>query len=522
MYPHQQSGCEEEWLQLAICMAVVRSFLDGQIFKGAIMSDVKVAEDFVKAYSRHYQELLNSVVAACNTTNSRLPGVIDSIYTRADSAPDGMETKEPAKIASKVRQKGLPVGNPAFLELTDIVGATVVYQYPEQLKPVLASVRELLASQNIAVSDPETHKNKNGYFATHIICSGFFGGQTLNCEVQLKTMLHNAWSTKMHDLTYKPTGNLDPRLAALMGAVAETIESLEQQSQLIHDMIKASWNVEASTRRAARRQLFEVRLKYKERTWLEGVEEAVAKLHERIELMENVLEIAPLNTPAIRDVVKDVDNCCRSKEHVRKGWILAARLASFRATPDLTLFFMTQADRWLASAAELLQMAPDANAKDDISNEISHVPTAFYVIGDIDRAIDYCDRIATSSGFVSLAERRKTILKFNRAHFSVEREYHTPTLDAVGRRALRSELETVLESPDVKALDDRASTLDTEGLLKIAFGDTLTEVRTGIEECVAARTLSDPEDQVVTDAYADLNLRLGWRRYFELEIRGNR
>src|SRR5262249_42078249 len=134
----------------------------------------------------------------------------------------------------------------------------------------------------MSVSKPEVHENRAGYWATHIVCSSRFGAERLNCEIQVKTILHDAWSAKMHDLTYKPIGVLDPKLNQLMASVATTIESLEKQSVLIRDMIKANWNVEEKTRRAARHEVFTTLLAYGEEFWRDAGTE-LNELREEIE-----------------------------------------------------------------------------------------------------------------------------------------------------------------------------------------------------------------------------------------------
>ena len=147
------------------------------------------------------------------------------------------------------------------------MGLTVVVKYPDKIPVVIDAIRNGLKSKKIKVGRDEVHVDKDGYFATHVVCSGLFTGENLNCEIQLKSLLHDAWSAKMHDLTYKPTGVLDPKLNALMASVARTIESLEEQSILIRDMIKANWNVEEKTRRAARHELFASMLAYGADPW---------------------------------------------------------------------------------------------------------------------------------------------------------------------------------------------------------------------------------------------------------------
>ena len=191
---------------------------------------------------------------------------------------------------------------------------------------------------------------------------------------------------------------------------------------------------------------------------------------------------------------------------------MAGRIASLRPVPDLIRFFTRQAHEWIARAPEFLK-----NGQIE-EREIRSVPLMYYVIGDLDRAIEYAEYLAADSNFSALSEETKQKLAFNRATFMIEREYHLPTRHASIRGKLKAEIENLLATSELHLKPTReASILDTRGLLKITFAETQDEVRAGIEDCVKARTLSPPEEQALTDVYADLNLRLGWRRYFELE-----
>lgn len=475
------------------------------------MSEVRDAERFLKEYGDTYLELLKQVKGVCqNIRKQSGTGVVGDIYTRKDSMGGDNEFKEAAKIAAKARQRSEFVNFQAFLDLTDIIGLTVVVQYPDQVDEVIAQLQQQLALKHIGVSEPERHVNKNGYFATHLICTSQDVDQ-LHCEIQLKTMLHDAWSAKMHDLTYKPMGMLDSRLAALMASIAGTIESLEHQSRLIRDMIQAGWNVEESTRRIARENIFQALPKIQALA-PNGEIAALVELQDRIERSAKVLETETIKHPDVIQLTNDVKSVCQA--NLRAGWMLAGRVASLRPTPEFTRFFMGYADAWLQTAPTLM-LKSGFNER-----EISAVPLMYYVIGDLDRAIDSSAEILGAAAFANLSDRRKGRINFNRATFMIEREYHLPTTDQRARERLKRDIEGILAVPSVVAIKGETASemLDTEGMRKITFAATKEEARLGIEDCVGARALG-PVDASVSDAYADLHMRLGWRRYFELEIR---
>jgi hypothetical protein len=146
------------------------------------------------------------------------------------------------------------------------------------------------------------------------------------------------------------------------------------------------------------------------------------------------------------------------------------------------------------------------------------LPSMLYVIGDLDRAIDYAFDILNGRLASQLSNERRARIRFNRAAFLVEREYHSPTRHRETRESSKREIESVLGATAALALADMESAiLDTKGLSKITFAMTKDDVRLGIEECTAARSNSPPDEKGISEAYVELNLRLGWRRYFELE-----
>lgn len=175
--------------------------------------------------------------------------------------------------------------------------------------------------------------------------------------------------------------------------------------------------------------------------------------------------------------------------------MLAGRIASLRPSPDLVRFFEGHAISWL-------EIAPALLAKGEIGDrEISGVPMMFYVIGDLDRAIDWASELLTEPTASLFNDERKNRIDFNRVAFMTEREYHFPTANQAVRQRLKSEIKAVLDRPAVRAIQGlQSSLLDTEGLMKITFAEDTDQVREGIEKCVAARALALPEERYKTQA----------------------
>jgi ppGpp synthetase/RelA/SpoT-type nucleotidyltranferase len=470
------------------------------------MSDRYHVDDFKNGYGGDYKKLLDEVIAECLSLKSgKFRKQISDVYQRPG---DGFKTSK--KIAAKLRQRGKPVSVKACLELNDIVGLTVVIQYTDQVDAVLKALKlALKKNRGISMSKPERHDNKAGYYATHVICERMAGSDKLKCEIQVKTVLHDAWASKMHDLTYKPAGVLDPRLSQLMASIAVTLENLEHQSVTIRDLIEASWDVEADARQAARVQFFDNMLEYRKQLWRDSLDSEMSALYVALEEKTDYFAKAKDGDSKLQKLMTAIEKCCADPARIRQAWIISGRIAMIRNTPEVIRSFSKNADQWLLQASTALS---EINAK-----EISAVPLMFYVLGDIDLAVEYSGSIKSSSWFSELPEAVRLQIEFNEATFLTEREYHSPTKEK-HRRALRGQIEDVLKRQwAVATPDERSSIADTMGLVKITFGETKDEVKAGIEECISASQAAADEEKSVSAAYVDLNMRLGWRRYFELE-----
>lgn len=478
------------------------------------MNSTQAAEEFLSQYGHDYIDLLETIRALCQGMKKATHrSDIDDVYSRGSDPANEGEFKSAAKIASKVFLRAGETHAQAFLQLSDIVGLTVVVRYPDQVEGVVSGIHDALKTRHIQLLEVQTHEAKNGYYATHLICQGRRAGELLKCEIQVKTMLHNAWSAKMHDLTYKPSGALDPRMEQLMTSIADTIESLEIQSGLIRDLITANWDVEQETRRAARNAVFESMLDYSDKVWGSKTPQAFRDLGLEV-ANATWVDTVSKDDPRLVKLMDRIDAYCSDPSALRFGWMLAGRLASQRVNTDLARFFAKHAQVWLTRAPALLR----ANEIEAV--EVRAVPLVFYVIGDLDAAIAQSDRIADDPNF-PLSKADRHIIDLNRANFLIEREYHQPTRHDASRRQLREDILAIIDDPALNEGADpnmRSCIMDTKGLFEITFGETSKDARRGLELCIRSTALAE-DDKVVTDAYLDLNMRLGWRRYFDLELR---
>lgn len=69
------------------------------------------------------------------------------------------------------------------------------------------------------------------------------------CEIQIKTLLHDAWGAKTHDLTYKPSGKIGAELLTSFELLGNNLANLDQQSDALRQSILRNSAVRDAKRR---------------------------------------------------------------------------------------------------------------------------------------------------------------------------------------------------------------------------------------------------------------------------------
>ena len=201
--------------------------------------------------SQMLRDFLADVRTPCEAIEEALgPAVVRAVYSRGDKQENGEILKSFPKIAIALAKQRRSRPDASILTVEDIIGLTIVVYYPDEAALVLERLR---AHAGLHVVNPSTDAPKitNGYYAHHVVMrSNDPRHYNAHCEVQIKTMMHDAWAAKMHDLVYKPQGHTDKRLSTMMNVFGEALQSIETQSELLRNLIHERWNAEVKRRRA--------------------------------------------------------------------------------------------------------------------------------------------------------------------------------------------------------------------------------------------------------------------------------
>ena len=469
------------------------------------MSDLEKVRSFLREKRPGYEALIDEIRHVADDIKKEVgSGIILRVYSRSEKQA-GEELKEATKIADAIEG---PVTSSKLRDLDDVIGLTIVVQYPDQIGPVAKRMTDALKGRQIRENGGRDHTG--AYYARHdVYRSARTKHQGLRCEVQCKSLLHDAWAAKMHDLTYKPQGAMDGRLKGLVEAISMTLEGLEQQSQIVRDMIVARQNVE--------RRPFQVSLSLLHDELVKGLRSGLTgrRALKGLDALWADVDAARVAGGGLVDsqfeeLAARIIDAAAEAARLRVCWLLAVRLVAVQVLPERLALLTNLADTMMEEMATLLA------DKLFTQRELWAFPVGFYVVQDFGRAIEYADDLLGRADELCLTARSRWALTFNKATWLLERESLRRSKEAVARKVEAQVGALLAELQSDPSFSKNGELVDTEGLLLIVFGKTKEEVRTGIEICAQAASLAGSQDRDVATAYADWRTLVGWRRYFEI------
>lgn len=471
------------------------------------MIDHKILKEvlnFLAYHERAYSDLVDIIREAAEEVQERRGrDVVHDIYSRA-KRPGDRETKDPIKIAIKLRRKRIENPDCRIESINDIVGLTVSVTYNDYIASVVADLREALENRGISIGSP-VDKPGPGYYATHIDCTAQVGAlHGFMCEVQVKTMLHSAWGAKTHDLTYKPKGHHDHGLNQISSTIGDLIETIERQSGELHRLIRQQWEIERKTRDEATHRFFL------------GVTKHHPPAPENQATFDSFFQRLNTDADRIRTLTgKDPElkalqfQIGQIVKHERQAWQLAVALCRYTERGDQKRMAIRFVEIYRDGARLDLRNAATTAAKDAAEAALFVAITALYVLGAYEQTIiDSYDTLE-----LTISDKCKSDIAFNLATYLIERECHLPSHEK-DADAARNEIERLLSmKPDDLSQEIRET---TDALRDIAFSNDPEVVQRAITTCGATLATAPEEEKEVAEAYSKYYIALGWRRLFRI------
>ena len=421
------------------------------------------------------------------------------LYSRKDNRDESDEFKSIEKIAAKLARWRQKYGQDRQVkDVHDIIGVSVVVFYDSDISKVFLLMKEKCEEYNLSIlkylSGELTHRYKDyGYHAQHLVLTSLRPSlMGLKCEVQIKTLLHDAWHNKTHDLTYKPPGDLGEEHIKIMESFGESIQGIEIQSEMIRTLVTQDWKEEDDLRHSARVAMID---------WLEDKDFGEQEITENY---KQILAIIQSDRERIKtcsivdDLVRSIINQIRGLRGLEGGldaaWPLMVYVSSIRPDNHLNHMAKEYLRDWLKK-------------EENEARTTLYKSFTYYMIGERAEAIREIDEFLRGS---HLDDREHRLLKFNLLYYLIEEASYS----AHRATELRKRCDVLIESLQLQASTDLLDLAikDTLGYYGIIFGSTREEIERGIRLCQAAYSAkAGAQDQ--GERFMVLHERIGWRRY---------
>jgi ppGpp synthetase/RelA/SpoT-type nucleotidyltranferase len=364
----------------------------GNVAVPATPADVRA---FVDRNRSKFQDTLRAVRQLLEDLRHADPALrsIYKIYGRGE-ATGGDELKSARKIRLKFNEYNIGCGltQASLFDTPDVIGLTVVVPYPSGISLVAAALDAAVDAGDLEAldfgrGDADTGiatrhgraLGSKGYLACHYnVRMPGAGDHRPVCEVQIKTLLHDAWGAKTHDLTYKPSGRIGEELLVSFDLLGANLANLDRQSDALRVSIVRAAEVRERKRRVVQIALLSgiaagavaTVLDVKTRTELEG-------------LLTGIVEMdAETDEKAGRPTVNRLLRIFNDGAGVAGSGVAASTLLSFMAA-------VTRRSVYYEQALETLD-ARETAAADQVARLAVRLDAmlAPFAAGDVAEAID--------------------------------------------------------------------------------------------------------------------------------------
>lgn len=450
------------------------------------ISDRIAYEDLLQRRREQYLYVLNTIKDLLNNYRTYQVEGRQAIYriaSRSDFQDSGQEFKTTKSVEEKIEQKKKDNEEYSLKDLEDIIGLRIVCFYPSDIETVAQHIRQLNGQELLIISD-EPKEYATGYRGHHFVVTLTDSAlRDIKCEIQILTMLIEAWACKTHPLTYK---GMDRKLEHRKHAklLADALRVADEHSEFFKELATKERELDERRKDAARIRFASdiiPRVKVKES------DEARQRADSIVEyIMQNEAALHYGNPHEVIDQIQK----CRDDYGITPGVCRAAALlASLRENNDLDWFAM-----------DFAQALVDNSPKDN--PWYRHIKELIcFCCGKLEEAIAEAKIQLTEAE----AKDDTELVLLSRNNISY---YIAEAGDLSQEHYARECIEKVISK------DRRPEFLDTYGYVLIVFGQTEEEVGKGLSICCDACT-KDPSLEVAKQ-FLKIHKMKAYERMLEL------
>ena len=462
---------------------------------------------FIAEYQSRYLQLLSIVkryLEGLFTADSTGRENVYRIYSRKDSSGQISELKSIQSLVEKLERLNNKGPNRRAIHVNDIVACRFIVYYRYQIQLVVQKIRSTACSCELQIEDDE-YRDEDGYHAHHLVLSSKHQDlQHLRCEVQVKTVLHDAWAAKTHGFTYKPRSQLSPFDVRMMQSFGDGVEALEAQSELLR--LRWAQEREASKLRqksliayAASKAMFG---KLDQREFgREALTDHFRKIYKKLVNSEAYLLECSIDDATLVSIVQEIDEIRKEPDGIVPAFRLMLLAAAMRRKGDLNDITKQYMEEWIGYT------------KKEKAEATYWRSSVYYTIGEMGAAIAIMREYL--SGQISKTDT-DWYIKFNLINYICHSEMIQTSDEFLRHKEECQNLIADLELNTIKEEDTMyAAVQDTLGAYLIAFGSTEKEIYKGIRTCQSVYNESAPDRPGL--AFRMLHERIGWTKLLSIE-----
>ena len=148
--------------------------------------------------------------------------------------------KNPDSILEKAKKNSFPLDQ-IDLMIKDIAGIRIVTQFEEDINLIFGLIKLRSDMKVVTIKDYLTNPKPSGYKSIHIIVeyevNTVNGAETILCEIQIRTLAMDFWSTIEHSLNYKYQDAMPSSIKKRLISAADAINEIDREMGNIREEI---------------------------------------------------------------------------------------------------------------------------------------------------------------------------------------------------------------------------------------------------------------------------------------------
>ena len=199
--------------------------------------NMDLPENVIESYNNSLY-VFNNAIRVLNTKLNIIKSEYDREKIHSDIQNIKYRIKSLESITNKLRDDGLDFSTESVNTINDIVGARIVCLDMDDVTSVIEMIRNIPSIRILNEKDYIKNPKESGYRSYHMIVEIDVPIGTVlvpvKCEIQVRTLLMDAWSSLEHEIVYKNKKCSEQSINELL-KFSHSLSSLESSMKLIRN-----------------------------------------------------------------------------------------------------------------------------------------------------------------------------------------------------------------------------------------------------------------------------------------------